>query len=124
MKGSQYFRNCERIENSFSFSTPAAAATKENFYQSKRKICSDISRKRLNWKSLYKKGFCKESVCEHSISSKEKGWGQQTCHQFEEPKSVQLPSLFQNGDPVIIQKILKQGNSMRKLGHKHIFDSN
>ena len=88
-KGSEYFRNCERISNSFSFSTPATAVATGNSSQSKIKICSG----RGDWKSLekgcirkcsYEKGFCKKSVCEQFISSAEKGWGQQACHQFEE----------------------------------------
>ena len=35
-----------------------------------------------------KKVSAKKSVFEQSISSKEKGWGQQACHQFKESKSV------------------------------------
>ena len=37
--------------------------------------------KGCNTKSSYEKGFCKQ-------------WGQQTCHQFEESKSVHAPPLF------------------------------
>ena len=39
-KGSEYFRNCERISNSFSSPTPAAKVAWGNSAQSKRKICS------------------------------------------------------------------------------------
>ena len=92
-KGSGYFRNCEGISNSFSFSTPATAVAKGISSQSKRKICSGGGdRKSLekgcNRKSSYEKGFCKKSVYEQFISTEEKGWGQQACHQFEESKSV------------------------------------
>ena len=79
-KGSEYFKNCERISKSFSFSTPATAVAKGNSSQSKRKICSGGG----HWKSLekgcsrkssYEKDFCKNSVSEQAISSKEKRWG-------------------------------------------------
>ena len=61
-----------------SFSTPTAAATKGNSSHSKRKICrcggdSKSLEKGCNRKSLYQKAFCKNSVREQSISSKEKG---------------------------------------------------
>ena len=36
-KGSEYFRNCEGISISFSFSTPATAISKGNSSQSKKK---------------------------------------------------------------------------------------
>ena len=92
-KGSGYFKNCKGISNSFPFSTPATTVAKGNSSQSKRKICSGggeckSREKGCNRKSSYEKGFCKKSVCEQYISSEEKGWGQQACHQFEESKSV------------------------------------
>ena len=112
------FRNCEGISNFFSFSIPATAVTKGNASQFKRKICSGggdskCLEKGCNRKSSYQKGFYKKPVCEQSITSKEKGWGQQACHQFEESKSVQPPPPFQNGEPSIIEGyILKQGDFM------------
>ena len=63
----------------------------------------NLLRKGCNRKSSYEKGFCKKSVCEHFIFSKEKGWRKQACHQFEESKSVHPPPPFQNGEPVIIE---------------------
>ena len=39
-KGSEYFRNCEKILNSFSFPTPATHVAWGNSSQSQRKICS------------------------------------------------------------------------------------
>ena len=79
-KGSEYFRNCEGISNSFSFSTPATEVVMGNSSHSKRKICSDSGdwkylEKSCNGKNSYEKGVCKKSVCEQSICSKEKGWG-------------------------------------------------
>ena len=47
-KGSEYFRNCEGMLNSFSFSTPATAVTRRNSSQTKRKICSGKG----DWKFL------------------------------------------------------------------------
>ena len=69
------------ISNSSSFSTLATVVAKGNSSQSKRKMCSDGGdlkslEKGCNRKSSYEKGFCKKSVCEQSISSKEKGCGQ------------------------------------------------
>ena len=116
-KGSEYFRNCEGISNSFSFSTPATAVAKGNSSQSKRKICSG----REDWKSLekgcnrkssYEKGFCKKSVCEQFISSQEKGWGKQACHQFEENP----PPPLQNGDPAIIAGYPQAGRLHVQIG--------
>ena len=107
-KGLEYFRNCEGISNSFSFSTPATAVAKGNSSQSKRKICSGGGdwkslEKGCNRKSSYEKGFCKKSVCEQFISSEEKGWRQQACHQFEESKLVHPPPPFQNEGPAIVE---------------------
>ena len=77
-KETEYFRNCEGISNSCPFSTPATVIAKENWSQSKSNICSGGG----DWKSLgkgcdkkglYKKGFCKNLVCEQSISGKRKG---------------------------------------------------
>ena len=84
----EYFRSCEGISNFFSFSTPATAVAKGNSSQSKRKICCGggdrkFLEKGCNRKSSYEKDFCKKSVCEQFISSKEKEWGQQACHQLK-----------------------------------------
>ena len=97
-KGSEYFRNCEGISDSFSFSTLATAVAKGNSSQSKRQIRSGEGDwkspgKHCNRKSSYEKGFCKKSVCKQSISSEGKGWEQQACHQFEESKSVHPPTI-------------------------------
>ena len=77
--------------------------------QSKRKICSrggdwKSLEKSCNSKSSYEKGFCQKSLCEESISSEEKGFWQQTCHQFEEFKSVHPPPLLQDEEPEIIEE--------------------
>ena len=113
-KGTEYFRNCEGISNSCPFSTPATVVAKENSSQSKSNICSSGGDwkslgKGCNRKSLYKKGFCKNSVCEQSILGKEKGWEQQFCHNFEESKSVHHPAPFQNGEPAVIKGYLQAG---------------
>ena len=119
-KGSEYFRNCEGISNSFSFSTPATAVAKGNSSQSKIKICSG----RGDWKSLekgcdrkfsYEKRFCKKSVCEQFISSTEKGWGQQACHQFEESNQYIPHHHFKMEILQSLSDILKQGDFMCKL---------
>ena len=108
-KGSEYFKNCEEISNSFSFSKPATAVVKKNSSQSKRKICTGGGdwkslEKGCNRKSSYEKDFCKKPVCKQSISSKEKGLGQQACHQFEEIESVHpSPPFSQNGEPPITE---------------------
>ena len=122
-KGSEYFRNCEGISNSFSFSNLATAVAKGNSSQSKRKICRGGGdwkslEKRCNRKKSYEKGFCKKSVCEQFISSKEKGWGQQVCHQFEEPKSIHPAPPFQNEEPAIIEGYPKAGQLHVKIGSK------
>ena len=51
-----------------------------------------------------KKVSAKNSVCEQSISSKRKEWGQQACHQFE----ISLTP-FQNGEPLIIERYPLKG---------------
>ena len=116
-RGSEYFRNCEGTSNLFCFSTPATAVAKVNSSQSKRKICSDRGdwkslEKEFNINSLYKKDFCKKSVCEESISSKEKGWGKQCCHQLKESKSVHPPPHFKMERLQSLRDVLKQINFM------------
>ena len=108
-KGSEYFKNCEGMSNSFSFSTPATAVVKKNSTQSKRKICTGGGdwksiEKGCNRRSSYEKDFCKKSVWKQSIFSKEKGLGQQACRQFEELESVHpSPPFPQNGEPAITE---------------------
>ena len=120
-KGSEYFRNCEETSNLFCFSTPATAVAKVNSSQSKRKICSGGG----DWKSLekgfsidslYKKYFCKKSVCKESISSKEKGWGKQCFHQLKQSKSVHPPLHFKMESLQSLRDILKQINFMCRFG--------
>ena len=122
-KGSEYFRNYEGISYYSSFSTSATAVAKGNSSQSKRKISSGGGdRKSLekgcNSKSSYEKGFCEKSVSEQSISSEEKGWGEQTCDQFEKSKSVHSKLPFQNGDPAIIEGYPQAGRLLVQIGSK------
>ena len=78
----------------------------------------NLYEKVCNRKTSYKKGFSKKSVCEQLISSKEKGWGQQTCHQFEKSKSVHSPPPFQNGEPAIIKRYPRAGKLHVQTGSK------
>ena len=120
-KGSEYYRNCEETSNLFCFSTPATAVAKVNSSQSKRKICSGGGdwkslEKGFNIDSLYKKYFCKKSVCKESISSKEKGWGKQCFHQLKQSKSVHPPLHFKMESLQSLRDILKQINFMCRFG--------
>ena len=60
--------------------------------------------------------MCKKSVCEQFISSKEKGWGKQACHQFEESKSAHPPTPFQNKEPAIIDGYPQVGRLHVQIG--------
>ena len=81
-----YIRGCDVTDVEFkTFSLHNSVKTGQNA----AKLWHQPLKKGCNRKSSNEKGFYKKSVCEKSISSKEKGWGRQTCHKIEECKSVQ-----------------------------------
>ena len=78
VSGSEYFRNCEEIPNSFSFSTSDRAQLPRKihlFLKEKPVVAEEIGNllKKVAIEKFQLKRFLKKSVSVQSISSKEKG---------------------------------------------------
>ena len=58
----------------------------------------------------------KQSVCKQSVSSKEKRWGKQACHQLEKPESVYSTPSFQNGEPAVTERNPQTGGFHDQVG--------